>query len=139
MIKSMTQNKERIKLLIEALESDEYEQGLRSLNKDNKFCCLGVACEIAIEHGLELHKFVRNVAPFNKGRVEYDETAAYLPLRAQEWYGIDESNPLLCWLDNSGRRYENSASFLNDRGISFKDIAAAFRRTYLESDEEKEK
>jgi len=129
----MTPNKERIKLLIETLESGEYEQGQDFLNKDNKFCCLGVACEIAIEHGLELFK-----RPLEGQGIEYDETTILLPLRAQEWYGL-EDNPLLCWFDNSGCRREDHAIFLNDRGISFKDIAAAFRRTYLESDEGKEK
>lgn len=31
---------------IEALESGKYEQGSMYLNKDNKFCCLGIACEL---------------------------------------------------------------------------------------------
>jgi hypothetical protein len=31
---------------VEALRSGEYEQGQSFLNKNNKFCCLGVLCEI---------------------------------------------------------------------------------------------
>jgi hypothetical protein len=37
---------------IEALRSGKYEQGEGTLNKDNKFCCLGVLCEVV---GLEKH------------------------------------------------------------------------------------
>jgi len=31
---------------IEALESDKFEQGIAQLKRDNKYCCLGVFCEI---------------------------------------------------------------------------------------------
>lgn len=36
---------------LKALESDEYEQGMRYLctqNGDDQFCCLGVACELYV-------------------------------------------------------------------------------------------
>lgn len=34
----------------EALRSGEYQQGIRFLNKDGRFCCLGVLCEVSGVH-----------------------------------------------------------------------------------------
>jgi hypothetical protein len=50
----MAVNRERVALLVEALESGQYEQGRWSLSKDGKFCCLGVACEVARANGLSI-------------------------------------------------------------------------------------
>ena len=52
----MTPNKENIQKWVDGLLSGEYEQGRGKLNKDGKFCCLGVACEVAIKNGLNLSK-----------------------------------------------------------------------------------
>lgn len=37
---------------IDALTSGEYPQGNHYLNKDGKFCCLGVLCELLVDKGL---------------------------------------------------------------------------------------
>lgn len=37
---------------IPALESGRFPKGKGSLNRDGKFCCLGVACELLVEDGL---------------------------------------------------------------------------------------
>lgn len=43
----MTVNKELVKLWVDTLRSGKYQQGTRALrNKDDKFCCLGVLCDI---------------------------------------------------------------------------------------------
>lgn len=39
---------------VEALRSGEYRQGSGSLQADGKFCCLGVACDVAIKNGVPL-------------------------------------------------------------------------------------
>lgn len=47
----MTINKELVKQWVEALRSDKYEQGKKALrSKDDKFCCLGVLCDISKTH-----------------------------------------------------------------------------------------
>ena len=38
--------KEKIKLWVDALKSGNYKQGISYLNKKNKFCCLGVLCDV---------------------------------------------------------------------------------------------
>jgi len=42
--------KQKIELWIEVLRSGLYEQGKGKLQNGNKFCCLGVACDIFIPH-----------------------------------------------------------------------------------------
>ncbi len=41
---------------LNALRSGKYQQRRGFLNKGGKFCCLGVACELAIEDGVPLVK-----------------------------------------------------------------------------------
>lgn len=44
----MTINKNLVKSWVKALRSGKYQQGRKALrNKDNKFCCLGVLCDIS--------------------------------------------------------------------------------------------
>lgn len=50
---------------LEALESGKFEQGQTCLKKDNKFCCLGVACELsgitaipAARHGVVRYEYL---------------------------------------------------------------------------------
>lgn len=39
------------KLWVEALRSGEYEQTNGALRYEDKFCCLGVACDLYRKHG----------------------------------------------------------------------------------------
>lgn len=43
--------KEVYKLWIAALRSGKYKQGKGSLKEGNKYCCLGVLCDLAIKDG----------------------------------------------------------------------------------------
>lgn len=43
------------KELVSALRSGEYKQGKFYLEKDNKFCCLGVACKVAQKNGIKIN------------------------------------------------------------------------------------
>lgn len=82
-------NKEVKTLWLEALRSDKYKQGKMCLGKvskgNNLYCCLGVLCEIAHEHGIVtktentqngLHRFV------------YDGQEQYLPPTVVKWAGL---------------------------------------------------
>jgi len=39
-------------LWVDALRSGKYEQTTGQLLKDGRYCCLGVACEVAMYHGV---------------------------------------------------------------------------------------
>ena len=38
--------------------------GFRTLNRDDRFCCLGVACEVAIANGVPLNKQKKSLVLF---------------------------------------------------------------------------
>lgn len=128
-------NRERMEMLCSALESGQYEQGKYSLaytspEGEARYCCLGVACEVAMANGLNIEKTVRP-----GGDAEYDEWNATLPPSVREWFGLDpdESDPEL--RDAAGAR--TNATYVNDTlGKTFPEIAEAFRRTYLSEEGE---
>jgi len=77
------QQKKHRKLWIEALRSGLYEQGtgfLRDIN-DN-YCCLGVACEVAIKNGLQLE--VVN----NSKQYSYYNYTEYTPQVVMDYFGL---------------------------------------------------
>lgn len=40
------------KIWIDALRSGRFKKGMDQLRKGDSYCCLGVACELAVEHGI---------------------------------------------------------------------------------------
>lgn len=105
--------KEARELWAQALESGEYQQGdgqlTRVVDCEELDCCLGVACKLAIEHGVI---------------AEYDgddgELSAYRPV--QEWLG----------LQGAEGEYRHGGSMLslvadNDSGVTFPEIAETIR------------
>lgn len=114
-------------LWIEALESGDYRQGktvLHNLETDT-WCCLGVACKVALDNGLSLEIDSRSFIPSTE---TFDTAGAYLPLRVQQWLGLDDDwgngcNPLI-----AGR----AATWWNDQTeLNFEGIAWLLRREYL--------
>lgn len=77
------EQKDHRKLWINALRSGNYKQGkyrLRSV--DNKYCCLGVACEVAFQNGVQLqirHHFHLYF---------YDENDGYPPMIVRDFFGL---------------------------------------------------
>lgn len=76
-----------IRKWIDALTSGEYPQIKDALRTEDGFCCLGVACEVAIENGVVL-----DVGENSYGNVFYNETDAVLPKAVAEWLGFDEQD-----------------------------------------------
>lgn len=100
-------NRERVNLLINALKSGKYKQVKGSYRKDNCFCAIGVAAEVAMKNGCDgLHwqrgEFLyRTIEPGHEVS-GVDETI--------NWYGL---RPY--WLSR--------LIALNDSGSSFSEIA----------------
>lgn len=120
-------NKERVMLLVDALRSGKYKQGKASLGKQSQDgeenCCLGVACEVAIENGLELDK------EYTENIVFYDNEATILPNSVRKWYGFKYNNPEL--LTGLGFVHGVPATMVNDEyGYSFEKISDMFKKTY---------
>jgi hypothetical protein len=99
---------------VAALRSGEYEQGRMYLKRDDKFCCLGVLCDLVARDGLTQWEY--NAA---QERHEIAGEWDYLPHKIQDATGLDEINPLVAFND----RYV-SLAFLNDeKRQSFLEIA----------------
>lgn len=111
---------------VAALRSGEYKQGKNALQRDGKFCCLGVLCEIAVQEGV--------ISADRRGGLSvlfYDGNSAALGPAVRHWSGIaDEagsfgSEIITVSLDN-GRDMVRSTNLmsLNDlAGYTFEQIA----------------
>jgi len=139
-----TTKPENVRKLVEALRSGRFIQGRDKLESKysetlTKHCCLGVACRIAIENGLDLQvresEFITGPTWFGGGEGNWPASTTSLPFEVSKWLGFTsgqddeyDSDPVL--LDEDGN--ETSAIRLNDvRRYTFDQIADAFERTYL--------
>lgn len=66
-------------LWIAALRSGEYKQGRGQLVSGNRFCCLGVACDVFWKN---------NPGKIVKTPISYGGHIISLPEIVQEWYGL---------------------------------------------------
>lgn len=110
-------HRQRVEKWVEALESGEYLQGHGELRHLNEFCCLGVACDVAIKDGLDLR------VTRSGGSYIYNNSSGYLPEAVVEYYGLQCNDPYF----SSG----GSAISVNDGGTPFTEIARLIRETYL--------
>jgi len=122
----VSQNTDRLRLLVAALRSGEFVQTQSQLGRvdpagvePDKFCCLGVACEVAIRNGLDLD---REVSSNDPTVLRYDGISDELPARVQEWYGIDGSNPVLVE-ENIVNDEVTCIEANDDEGLNFAEIA----------------
>jgi hypothetical protein len=95
-----------------ALRSGRFKQGTGFLRTNNeKYCCLGVLCQLAVEAGVD----VKVTTPeFGPKRYTYDGRVGLLPTSVQKWAGLDTGGP---------RAGVESLTNLNDFGVDFGRIA----------------
>lgn len=136
------EQKDRVRKLVRALKTTKKKQGTGKLSRylspyQREYCCLGIACEVAMADGLELNRERRtdtyathkeDVVRYVNGNNTEDGSASMLPQVVADWYGFSDIDPPLLSEHND----LSFATDLNDgRKYSFKRIAAAFERTYL--------
>lgn len=112
---------------VEALRSGAYEQGFYALKTEGgKYCCLGVACEVAVHEG------VIEPGAGRPGWIDtyYDGQASVLPESVRHWLGLaDEAGSLTsdAWVPREhdpGARPWKALTELNDyTGADFDSIA----------------
>lgn len=111
--------KKRVKKLwVEALRSGKYQQGTGQLrNEYNRFCCLGVLCNLHAQAHPKIAK--RQTNPES-----YLGESWFTPSDVIEWAGLAHPNPRLLY-----ENYDWPLSVLNDReGLSFKRIATLIEK-----------
>lgn len=87
---STTVNREVCKIWIKALRSGIYKQGKNYLCKKNKYCCIGVLCEIAHENG------VGKKTIDDEGIAYYDELSSHLPPSVAQYLGVLSTDNIVC-------------------------------------------
>lgn len=120
----MEPNKENIKKWVDTLRSGSYGQCRGKLNNGEGFCCLGVACEVAMVNQVTIAKEKAEHCLHTKWT--YDGTGYSLPESVQQWLGVEDC-PMLV---KDG--VEKEAIALNDEDkVSFAVIADWIEATYL--------
>lgn len=97
---------------VKALRSGDYAQGRGALRDvADKFCCLGVLCDLAVEAGIIDAPIVEG------GLYVYDRELAGVPAKVQEWSGVRTG------VGHITDGTVPSLAVSNDRGASFSEIA----------------
>lgn len=131
-------NKANMRKWVAALRSGQFDQGTVKLRSANEYCCLGVACEVAIANGVNL-----KVKLYDE-HATYDGETAYLPRQVSDWLGLSQENPLANdWLGISQEDPLIAPSLTavqaNDTlGWSFDQIADAIEEFYKLNDDDGE-
>jgi hypothetical protein len=101
------------KLWVEALRSGDYKQGRSRLrDENNRFCCLGVLCNIYAQQNPE---FAAN----QKYTFAYDGLSGFPSYTVREWAGLKDEDPTV-YVNG----IETSLSIVNDmHNFNFKQIA----------------
>lgn len=143
-------NRERVQMLVDALRSGDWEQGIQqlvvidTLSGRKQYCCLGVAMEVAIANGCP-------ITFEDRGDTRYytdpNGQGAHVVLSpaAADWYGFNSDNPNLKVRSGDLQEPEGyeaefpdaivqeAATELNDdKHWNFHQIADAFQHTFLE-------
>lgn len=137
-------NRENMTKFVKALFSGEYEQGTGTLNLGGKFCCLGVACDVALKDGLELTVetvggkkcFCGAIHVASDGRKSYDGEQSVLPQSVADWLGLEEvrneADYLVSGRTNPVLAGRSATSWNDTMGASFPIIGQLFFHEYLE-------
>lgn len=116
---------------VDALRSGEYEQGDSALKQDDKFCCLGVACDLFLRHegkGRWIDRADEEYDPtfFVFEADEDDHDVYYLPRAVQKWLGISSRQGKVLektHLPSKPHVRVDSLELMNDHGFSFDELA----------------
>lgn len=88
-------NLENIRKWIDALRSGEYKQTVGALRDSSGYCCLGVACDLAVKAGVPMRLGVlRDAITIGGEKVvkTYDGNHKLPPLCVSDWLGFEDAN-----------------------------------------------
>lgn len=107
---------ENAKKWVEALRSGKYKQTKHMLERpDGSCCCLGVACRVAIENGVELN--AEQVLSGRDDCIAFGGETLSLPKSVQDWLGLKDREGML------QDPLRSTLSGKNDVGATFSEIA----------------
>lgn len=113
-------NEKRLLLWVRDLESGTRQQTKGELHRRSdgvdRYCCLGVLCEVALSDGLNIDVLEVPMVGNDVSR-SYDNTGGYEPDAVDDWLDVDTTEI---------RQYAD----MNDNGANFIDIAAKIRADF---------
>ena len=110
-------------LWLNALRSDEFEQGTGVLrDDDNHYCCLGVLCELYSRHSGEVATWTKDNS---WGQYNFLDEGETLPKEVRDWAGIESFSG-----DVFVEEKDTCLALLNDAGYSFDEIADIIEEQY---------
>src|SRR5438093_3640406 len=117
-------NQDVKRLWTDALRSGQYQQGTGALRKNDRYCCLGVLCELAVNAKVVQSKQSddNRYGEYYYGRVGYWE-GGILPPQVVNWAELDRANPEVDYTSPSGRAYRSGLAGVNDNLVPFNIIA----------------
>lgn len=140
-------NRDNMRKLIHALESGEYQQGRRRLRITTgtvkRYCCAGVACDLAAADGVGSWTATDDVfrdAGWKPGApADYENglngaSRDVMTSGVVNWLGLERryyaANLPYSDLTSGETLGDHASTWLNDAGVSFKEIAAKLRAYY---------
>jgi len=98
---------------VDALRSGRYEQAKGKLRDGDKFCCLGVACDISGLGEWDMQSLY--ITFIGEGHCIDNKR---LPVAIQDWLGVESDSVFV-----NTKNGVASLARLNDKGITFVEIA----------------
>ncbi len=103
---------------VSALRSGEYKQGSEHLCESGHHCCLGVLCELYIEHTGDL---LFSILKQDSEVVSYGGCSEVLPAEVMQWSGMETCTGTL--YNDDMTEATNSLAEMNDSGHPFDELA----------------
>ena len=96
---------------IQALKSGNFQQGKNSLHYENKFCCLGVLCELAVENNVSSYE--RSV---DSSYTYYDGGSTTPAARVLNWAELESITveTLIRMNDSYENSFETIANYIEE-------------------------
>ena len=125
-------------LWLAALRSGEYEQGRAALrDRDDKFCCLGVLCELAAKAGVipparydeewKLHEYGTDMLDMG----EDEKSMHVLPVAVQDWADIKSTGGFLEYDSELGDWPDTNLAHFNDsEHYTFEQLADVIEKNF---------
>lgn len=122
---------------VEALRSGKYEQGIGYLHDltNDKFCCLGVLCDVAVREGLQvkvgsLPVQFAGISDEPMRVSTFDLASGVLPESVREWADLKGTDP--DFYPHYDDESPDTCASLNDGGYSFEEIAERIENNWEE-------
>lgn len=107
-------NREHRDSWVVGLRSKKYPQGRGFLNRNGRFCCLGVLCEVLINSGVDEIDKSRTGAPEETFAYDGEDTGLSIFIRTKTGLGWDDEDVLITMNDNDGKSFEEIADYIEE-------------------------